>query len=80
MEKGLDNLKFLKSKRGLFTDEREVDDYLARKNDQEKDMVISRSYVVTSPTFQKLILCIFRIQSTGPEKDKGDRRSLVNLE
>ena len=39
-EKRLDTLDFLKSKGGPFTDEREVDDYLAMRDEQEKDKVL----------------------------------------
>ena len=38
-EKRLDTLDFLKSKGGPFTDEREVNDYLAMRDEQEKDKV-----------------------------------------
>ena len=82
-EKRLDTLDFLKSKGGPFTDEREVDDYLARRDEQEKDKVkrmkLELQFARDSSTLLPKTDPIYRIQITVPETGKRRQKNPVEF-
>ena len=77
-DKRLDNLEFLKSKGGPFTDEREVEEYLA-KDEQEKDKVkrmkMELQFARDSSTLLPKVDPIFRVQITVPETGKRRQKT-----
>ena len=78
-DKRLDNLEFLKSKGGPFTDEREVEEYLAKKDEQEKDKVkrmkMELQFARDSFTLLPKVDPIFRVQITVPETGKRRQKT-----
>ena len=78
-DKRLDNLEFLKSKGGPFTDEREVEEYLANKDEQEKDKVkrmkMELQFARDSSTLLPKVDPIFRVQITVPETGKRRQKT-----
>ena len=78
-EKRLDTLDFLKSKGGPFTDEREVEEYLTKENEQEKDKVkrmkLEIQFARDSSTLLPKTDPIFKIQITVPETGKRRQKT-----
>ena len=77
-DKRLNNLEFLKSKGGPFTDEREVEEYLA-KDEQEKDnvkrMKMELQFARDSSTLLPKVDPIFSAQITIPETRKRRQKT-----
>lgn len=78
-EKRLDILDFLKSKGGPFTDHREVDKYLGRTDETEKEKVkrmkMELQYARDSSTLLPKVDPIFRVQITVLETGKRRQKT-----
>jgi len=78
-EKRLDILDFLKSKGGPFTDHREVDEYLGRTDETEKEKVkrmkMELQYARDSSTLLPKVDPIFRVQITVLETGKRRQKT-----
>ena len=78
-DKRLDILDFLKSKGGPFTDEREVEDYLAKEDEPEKEKVkrmkMELQFARDSTTLLPRADPIFRVQITVPETGKRRQKT-----
>ena len=78
-EKRLDVLDFLKSKGGPFTDANEVDEYLAKDDEPEKQKVkrmkAELQFARDSSTLLPKVDPIFRVQITVPETGKRRQKT-----
>ena len=78
-DRRLDILDFLKSKGGPFTDEREVEEYLAKEDEPEKEKVkrmkMELQFARDSTTLLPRADSIFRVQITVPETRKRRQKT-----